>query len=125
MKCHQINGPGKGQYIIGGTVYDQDGKTWTDGGFIEVVTAERGYPRRPDIPLAEKLDNFEVKYRLPVDAYGQFYATSVPELDYQKESYFVRILNTNETLKMVMPIAPSGACNHCHSTGFQIKIPRD
>lgn len=123
MKCHQENGPGFGKYVVGGTVYTEEGLPWFEGGFIEIGTADEGFARRPDLSLEEKLDNWELKLTVAIDAHGQFYATSSPEIDYHEQTYFARVLDADNNLKMVMPIAPSGSCNHCHSTGFQIRMP--
>ncbi len=123
MQCHQQSGPGFGKFVVAGTIYSEDGSPWTDGGYVEIGTADEGFARRPDLSLAEKLENWDMKFTLSVDANGQFYSTTIPEINYQEQTYFARILDQDKTLKMVMPIAPSGSCNHCHSTGFQIRMP--
>ena len=123
MKCHQSNGPGKGQYVAAGTIYDSEGAPWVEGGTIELGTADEAIRFGPPVPLEEKLVGWEMKLALPIDAHGQWYTTAVPDIDYHVENYYARVLDGAGNLKMVMAIAPQGACNHCHSTGFEILMP--
>ena len=119
MKCHQSHGPGPGQFVIGGTVYDAEGGTYREGGMIELGLGEGN---RFAQTVEEKITNWEPKFQLPIDANGQFYATAVPELDYGVENYMAKVYDAAGQLKLAMSISPHGACNHCHSTGFQIRL---
>tara|TARA_Y100001968_G_scaffold276646_1_gene271060 strand:+ start:4491 stop:5993 length:1503 start_codon:yes stop_codon:yes gene_type:complete len=123
MQCHQSNGPGEGQYVAAGTIYNSAGEPWVEGGTIELGTAEQAIRFGPPIPLEEKLVGWELKLALPIDAHGQWYATAVPDINYQVENYYARVLDAEGELKMVMAIAPGGGCNHCHSTGFEVLMP--
>ena len=119
MKCHQGQGPGVGQFIIGGTVHDAEGGPYTAGGTIEIGTGEGN---RWAQSVGEKIVNWDRLYTVPIDGNGQFYATATSELDYTLENYMAKVYDAAGDLKLAMAIAPHGGCNHCHSTGFYISL---
>ena len=94
MKCHQQQGPGLSQFVIGGTIYTADDGVYSDGGYVEVGTGvgNRFGPRAH--PIADKIKNWTPLFRVPIDAHGQFYASAdeAEGIDYNQNNYFARIV---------------------------------
>lgn len=101
VTCHQALGPGKSRCIISGTVVDDEGGTYTGGGFVQLGTGI-GNRNGPTVhPVADKIRDFRVLFELPLDANGQFYATAdqASELDYAQRGYFARLVGRRGTCK--------------------------
>ena len=122
MRCHQNQGPGLGQFVVSGTIKADDGSPYNKGGFVEIGKG-KGAWGEPD-PL-KKLKDFRLAYRVPVDEFGNFYVSSVEELDFSKSSYQARI--TDRQGKVLSAMAPQkvGACNTCHNGSFSLILPRE
>lgn len=101
LRCHQEFGPGSGQYALGGTVLKADGAPFSAGGVVQLGTgiANRNGPTLH--PIADRIRNFEALVEVPIDRYGQFFATAdqLPELDYGKRNYLARIVGTAGSCK--------------------------
>lgn len=105
MACHQESGPGKSRYAVAGTIYAPKGGVYAAGGVVQFGTGV-GNRRGPWLhAIADKITSFESLFEVPIDAYGQFYATQdqAEGLDYSKRNYFARV------------VAETGACKS--STG--------
>lgn len=105
MSCHQESGPGKGRYAVAGTIYAPKGGVYSGGGVVQFGTGV-GNRRGPWLhAVADKIIDFDALFEVPIDAYGQFYATQdqAQGLDYSQRNYFARVL------------AETGACKS--STG--------
>ena len=101
MKCHQEQGPGLSQFVIGGTLYDENDGVYTAGGFIEIGTGV-GNRFGPKVhPIADKIKNWTMLFRLPIDAHGQFYASAdeAEAIDYDQNNYFARVVGSSGQCK--------------------------
>ena len=94
MKCHQAQGPGVGQFVIGGTMYTDDGATYDAGGVVEIGTGVGNRFGPKTHPIADKIMNWEKLFEVPIDAHGQFYATAdqAAGINYAEENYYARIV---------------------------------
>ncbi|MFM2420419.1 MAG: hypothetical protein RL385_5142 [Pseudomonadota bacterium] len=120
--CHEENGPGSSRYVISGTIYGPSEEPYTAGGVVQIGTGV-GNRFGPTVhPIADKIRNFKSLFELPIDAYGQFYATAdqAPGLDYAKQGYFARVMGNRGTCKSpvgkVIPDA-SGKPVSCNADG--------
>lgn len=132
LRCHQAQGPGAGRFAFAGTVVRENGMPYNEGQ-VEIVLAQGKGDRRAKDPKM-KLPNPTVHMRVPLDANGQFYATSgavqrfaqqkgVGPLDYQNTSYQAFLLNRDGERVMAMAPKKSASCNQCHTGSFALKIP--
>jgi len=100
-KCHQSNGPGRGQYVVSGTIRAMGGDAYTAGGTIQMGTGVGNRFGPKTHPIEDKIFNWKKLYELPIDGNGNFYATAdnVKGIDYGKDNYFVKIYATKGTCK--------------------------
>ena len=99
--CHQESGPGKGRYVVAGTVVDAEGGVYQGGGVVQIGTGV-GNRRGPWVhEIADKISDFVALFEIPIDAYGQFYATAdqAETIDYTKENYFARVMGESGSCK--------------------------
>lgn len=120
LRCHQEYGPGKGRFVLGGTVFHEDGTPYTGGGSIEVGVGQGHWGARTP---QEKITDFELALSLPIDANGQFFTTETSVLDYAVQSYNARVVSADGELLLAMAPRKAGACNTCHSGSFRISVP--
>lgn len=130
--CHQQYGPGDSQFSFAGTLFREDGSPYNEG-FVEIVSSQgKGNRREPD--PSKKLVNPVVHMRVPVDAYGQFYATqdlavqwasqnNVAPMDFRNKSYQAFVVNRDGHRVQAMAVNTTGSCNHCHTGGFKLVVP--
>jgi uncharacterized repeat protein (TIGR04052 family) len=101
MTCHQEAGPGKGRYAVAGTIFDPKGGVYAGGGAVQFGTGVANRRGPWTHPVADKIRDFEALFEVPIDAYGQFYATpdQAEGLDYSKRNYFARVVADSGTCK--------------------------
>jgi len=107
MECHQAFGPGKGQFTIAGTLFDEDGE-WLENSVVELFSASIE-------------DDSEPLLRIEGDSLGNFYTTE--EVPLPEAPLFVRVSSADGSLTNAMPFPISnGSCNHCHTGGFAVTL---
>jgi uncharacterized repeat protein (TIGR04052 family) len=110
--CHEDGGPGPGRYAVAGTIWAPGDGVYTEGGVVQIGTGVANRFGPTVHPIADKIRNFQPLFELPIDGYGQFFATAdqAPLLDFAKQGYFARIIGTRGTCKTDLGrVVPDGA----------------
>jgi hypothetical protein len=105
MNCHFRGGPGKVWFSVAGTVYKDDKITPNPNGTIKLYTGPKG--------------TGELKERIEVDAFGNFYTTK--DIDFGSGLYPV-VIGTTGNIKIMGFLVPDGQCNSCHDEDNRIWI---
>jgi hypothetical protein len=105
MACHQAHGPGRGRFTVAGTLHDANGKPVSAGTVSLSIPGSAG----------------PAKKVLAVDALGNFYTTDDVGLDAGSLSVTVEGANGAGRTSMPWPTL-SGACNHCHTGSFGVRL---
>lgn len=107
LGCHQVYGPGRGRFTIGGTAHDVDGTPLVS----------------PIVELRTKgpfEGGGELITTLYGDQNGNFFSTEPLPFP---EAVFPVVYSADRSKKNAMPFpTSSGACNHCHTGGFKVRV---
>lgn len=96
MNCHKIGGKGEGWFETAGTVYTEDYSSTYPNATVYLYTGPDGTGER--------------KYRIEVDANGNFYTTENIEFG----SGLYPAVESANGIEYMESTTVSGACNGCH-----------
>ena len=102
MNCHYNGGSGEYWFQIAGTVYDS--------------TLTNTYPGATVKLYSEPSGGGELKNRIEVDAFGNFYSTE--QIDFGNGLYAV--VEGDELSKSMLSAITTGRCNSCHGNSQDV-----
>lgn len=129
LGCHQEKGPGKGRFVLAGTLYGPDGVPLPDVKLKLFARAEGPDGGRPGYGEPAIFKD-EVR-TIEVDAKGNFFTTEALPASYPASALYPQFFladgvtplkrtDTGAAAQMGAGVT-TGGCNFCHSASFAIK----
>ncbi len=128
LTCHQSQGPGRGQFVLAGTLYGEDGAPFPNAKLKLFARAEGPDGGRPGFGQPANLLG-EVR-TIDVDAKGNFFTTEPLPEPYPTKAIYPQFYAADgvTVLRRTDRDSPAqmsagvtlGGCNYCHSSSFTI-----